>query len=139
MPQPLVQPGRRGLREASATGDGTGGEDSSNAEEDEVHSTHRRLVVEMGIRWVYRMLPGGKGEGAPGARWARAQGQEGRGRGRGVRVRYVRLDMLGFRVQEGMNWAARACACEMLCERSSGIPFICVVIVLECRSGRRRR
>ena len=29
----------------------------------------------------------------------------------------------------------RLCTCETLCERSSGMSFICVVIGLECRVG----
>ena len=56
MLHPLVQPGRRGLREAGANGGGTGAEDSGGAEEDEdaeVHGTKHCLVVEMGnIQWL---------------------------------------------------------------------------------------
>ena len=29
------------------------------------------------------------------------------------------------------------CTCETLCERSSGMSFICVVVGLECRVGQR--
>ena len=55
MPHPLVQPGRRGLREAGAKGGGAGAGDSGGAEEDEDaedHSMRRRLVVEMGTQWA---------------------------------------------------------------------------------------
>ena len=60
---PRVQPGHRGLREAGAhKGGGAGAGDSGGAEEDEdaeVHSTRRRLVVEMGTAcW-----PGGSARG----------------------------------------------------------------------------
>ena len=37
-----------------------------------------------------------------------------------------------------MNRAASVCTCETLCERSSGMSFICVVIAL-CRLGWRYR
>ena len=63
MSHPRVLPGRRGLREAGAKGGGAGAGDSSGgAEEDEdaeVHSTQRRLVVEMGNHWPEGGVPEG--------------------------------------------------------------------------------
>ena len=60
--QPLVLPGRRGLR-VGAKGGGTGAGDSEEEEDAEAHSTQRRLVVEMGNPVGTACWPGGGGEG----------------------------------------------------------------------------